>query len=242
MFGSLRNLGNFDFINNERPKNNYLVEVLINDNNGHFWENISVANHFVENDHKYYSLHHGSEYKVKMTNNTGNRVNALLKIDGVRMGKWRVDPYSDVIIERPADNQRKFTFVKENSWEASSGNVIRGSDDNGLIEVTFVPEFKISVYSDGPEFGPQRSISFKNNCTMSRNNSYSAGATVLGNDSTQSFGSASNIHEDQNKKEIRRIRLVVSNERKPYTSLRSKNECFDDPIPPKLTGSRMSDL
>lgn len=222
MFGSLRN-ANF--------KNDYTIEIITG--NQGFWDSSEKIDHFNNEGHTYYSLHHGDEYKVKITNNTNDRVNALLKIDGVVMGKWRVGPYSDVIIERPADNQRKFTFVKENSWEAEQGSVIRGSDTNGLVEVTFIPELKTTVYADGKEnffesrglFSAPSSNCFSNNWT---NKSYSAGATVLGEGSAQTFGSASSIYEDQNRKVTRRVRLVVKNN--SFTSIRSR----DDPIPPKF--------
>lgn len=228
------------------PRDDYMIEILTNGlyPDG-FWEESETVDHFVNNGHTYYSLHHGSEYKVKMTNNTNKKVNAMLRIDGVRMGKWRIDPYSDIIIERPANNQRKFTFVEENSWEASSGNVLRGNNENGLVEVTFIPELNTSTYFNDSipmrrQFG-QMTNSFSNSFSnKSINESYSAGATVLGDDSSQSFGSASQIYEDHAKKVTRRVRLVVSNKRKPFVSIRSKSECYDDPIPPKLPRLPMS--
>lgn len=229
IFGSLH-------LDDEISKNNYLIEILATNNHGLFSNNHDSVTSFSDNGHKYYSLHHGSEYKVKMTNNTINRVNALLKIDGVQMGKWRIDPFSDIIIERPADNQRKFTFVKETSWEAISGDVIRGDSNNGLIEVTFIPELRMRA-SFYPPTNSLISNSFSSNSYSS--SAYSAGATVLGEDSRQSFGlcpkgSATNIYEDHTQKVTRRVRLVVSDRKKPFASIRSHSINYDDPIPPKI--------
>jgi len=255
-------------------QNDYMIDILRGGNNFNFWGNdIDKVDHFTDNGHTYYSLAHGSEYKVKMTNNTSQKVNALLKIDGVLMGKWRIDPFTSVIIERPVDNQRKFTFVDENSWEARDGNVVRGIDENGLIEVTFFPELKSSFYfdpfksSDTLEYRFDRYHNLHNdkydntlvdrnpykkqygNTLVDRNpckkgdssdnfisftNSYSAGATVLGDDSRQSFGQASKIHEDHARKVTKRLRLVISDRRKPFISIRSGSETMDDPVPPRF--------
>jgi hypothetical protein len=245
---------------NAVKQNDYMIEILRGGNSFNFWgNNIDKVDHFTDNGHTYYSLAHGSEYKVKMTNNTFQKVNALLKIDGVLMGKWRIDPFTSVIIERPVDNQRKFTFVDENSWEARDGNVVRGINENGLVEVTFFPELKSSFYSDTFKRSDTLEYRFNryhnlhkeeyDNTLVDRNpykkedssdnfisftNSYSAGATVLGDDSWQSFGQASKIHEDHARKVTKRLRLVISNRRKPFISIRSGSEIRDDPVPPRF--------
>jgi hypothetical protein len=99
------------------------------------------ASTFRKNGHAYYRLRHGDGYAIKMFNETNQHVNALLKIDSDTMGKWRIRPYSSIIIERPTHNPRKFTFVKEFSSEALEGGVRQGKNSgaNGLVEVTFIP-------------------------------------------------------------------------------------------------------
>lgn len=101
---------------------------------------------FSRDGHTYYALSHNTEYKVRLCNNTNNRVNATLKIDGTNMGIWRLKPYSNIVVERPIHNSRKFTFVKESSWQASMGGISAGEFNNGLVEVTFVPEIQSTVY------------------------------------------------------------------------------------------------
>lgn len=103
---------------------------------------------FTKDGHTYYALPHNSSYKVRMTNNTDRRANATLKIDGENMGTWRLDAYSDVTVERPSHNNRKFTFVRETSWQAKMGGVAKGVSENGLVEVTFIPEIKSSFFDD----------------------------------------------------------------------------------------------
>jgi hypothetical protein len=103
--------------------------------------NTTKASSFRKDGHVYYRLRHGDEYKIRMMNNTGEHVNAMIKIDSDTMGKWRIAPYQSVTIERPAHNSRKFTFVKEASDAAREGGVRQGSESsaNGLVEVTFIP-------------------------------------------------------------------------------------------------------
>jgi hypothetical protein len=37
------------------------------------------------------------------------------------MGIWRIDAHDSILLERPSKSSRKFTFVKENSWQATQG-------------------------------------------------------------------------------------------------------------------------
>jgi len=192
-----------------------------------------------KNGHTYYAVPHRSEYRVKMHNNTKYRVNATLVVDGEEMGRWRIEPYTDITIERPSHSQRKFTFVSETSSEAVMGGVDTGNCMNGLIEVTFVPEIVCNKNVWGHmkrTLGVPMTNSamtrncFNESCTSAN---YSAGATVLGDNSEQNFGTASNIIEDYSRKVTKRIRLVVDESNKPYCSIKNR----DDPIPPPLNRS-----
>ena len=109
----------------------YVVKIESNESN---------IDNFIKNGHKYCALLHNTSYKVIMTNNTDLRANAILRIDGEIMGKWRLNAYSDIIIERPTHNNRKFTFVQEDSWEGKMGGIKQGDNMNGIVEVTFIPE------------------------------------------------------------------------------------------------------
>jgi hypothetical protein len=115
----------------------YVVRIVSNE---------SDIDNFTENGHKYCALSHNIPYKVKMTNNTDLRANAILRIDGEIMGKWRLNAYSDIIVERPTHNNRKFIFVREDSWEGGMGGIKKGDNMNGVVEVTFIPETR--TYDD----------------------------------------------------------------------------------------------
>jgi len=204
--------------------------------------------------YKYYTIPHNSEYKIKLGNNTETRVDAILKIDGSTMGTWRIEAYSEIVVDRPTYNNRKFTFVREASWQGDMGGVTRGNTNNGLVEVTFIPElivyrrneFDGSAYapasaratgagSGTPTFNEARGLA-------ATNQSYSVGGTVLGADSSQRFSRAPFMVRDYSRQVVRRVRLVVDEQirrRRPYVSIREPGynddgSLFDDPIPPQL--------
>ncbi|VBB18797.1 hypothetical protein YASMINEVIRUS_1329 [Yasminevirus sp. GU-2018] len=236
-------------------------------------ENVNEYRSFTENGHTYYSVPHNKEYAVRMINNSDLRVNATLKIDGEVMGVWRINQYADVIIERPSHSNRKFTFVKESSWQAGMGGVKQGDVKNGLVEVTFTPEKRTLVYNDFES--PYINSSFSDSLSMGANRgsfgaqlesqgfsgsrklfsdsasshrestnqmfnsaprvNYSAGATVLGDDSSQRFGTASHMIEDTTRSVTKRVRIVVAENRKPYTSIKKPSvDVYDDPVPPPI--------
>jgi len=212
---------------------------------------------FQNGPHTYYRLKHGEEYRVKMSNNTADHINALLKIDSDVMGKWRLGPYSSAVIERPAHNSRKFVFVSEDSTEAKSSGVRQGaeSDLNGLIEVTFIPlksnctrlcARSPMVWSNSNNAVPYSnsansakafdSLNLSNSSNLesqsfSRSNAaqstYSAGATVLGGDSNQKFDTASEMEEDRARATKKMVRIVIDN-RGPYTSIRERDRNSHD--------------
>jgi len=216
---------------------------------------------------RYYILPHNKEYAVRMINNSDLRVNAILKIDGEKMGKWRINAFSEILIERPTHNNRKFTFVRDNSWQADMAGVKSGSSRNGLVEVTFIPEkrtftFAKNTNSDFDMIDEMDSMYINNMNEMKLGKShlqsfispinnreslssyaqsnnintsnFSAGATVLGDDSSQKFTDATYINEDMDNAITRRVRLVVSEDRKPYVSIKKTTIESDDPVPPPI--------
>jgi hypothetical protein len=180
----------------------------------------------MKNGHKYYPLPNGAEYIVRLNNNTDKRCNVILSIDGKEMGKWRINAYSGVSLERPTNSPRKFTFFREKSREAKMGGVKAGSYKNGLIEAKFIPESVSRFFNDRVmcdnlnndcEFGPRYSGTENINQSFgigsiradSERNSYSSGATVLGRGSSQRFNDASYMKEDKKHSVTKTIRLVV---------------------------------
>jgi hypothetical protein len=93
------------------------------------------------NGHNYYALKHKSEYSLKLTNNHNTRCDVDVKIDGEIVGSWRMESFSTIEIERPSHINRKFTFLQENSSDAKNAGIFSGKSKNGLITITFKPEY-----------------------------------------------------------------------------------------------------
>ena len=165
-------------------------------------------------------MSHEEEYKIQIKNQSNRRSDVELFVDGSPVGTWRLNPYQTATLERPADVQRRFTFVKKESQE---GGLLGGKkSDLGLITAVCKPEKQVlrkrlatasaSSVSDGLEKISSR-----------REESISAGGTVLGEHSDQEFGTASSIrYAPENEWATLHLRLVHGEPLK-YQSLQ-KNE------------------
>lgn len=199
-----------------------------------------------------------------MYNMTSLKTNAELWIDGKKMGKWRIEPKSDIVVERPEYNNRKFTFVKETSWEGAMGKLKINDFENGLIEVKFIPEHNFNLVGYNKSIrsnimsndssvkfgnmysaydlsnGPHRQMRNFSSDNSSQSQSLSGGGTILGDDSFQKFRKADYINEDVHNTVIKRVRLVVNNNiKKPYAPLEEQRYMWrrDGRIPPRINYS-----
>ncbi len=91
----------------------------------------------------YYAMADRTEYTLKLTNDLAVRTDAHVWINGEHVGVWRINPYSTITIERPANVSRRFTLFKEGTRAAMDAGIIPGSSDNGLIKIVFKPEAKV---------------------------------------------------------------------------------------------------
>lgn len=108
---------------------------------------VSVSNSTIKyvDSHKYYALRHEDEYKIILKNDNTTQCDANVWVDGTLVGVWRLKPYSSAQIERPANENRKFTFFKENSKSAQSVGIVAGASQNGVIKVVFKPELRVNT-------------------------------------------------------------------------------------------------
>lgn len=103
--------------------------------------------------YNYVSLPNYSLYKIQLTNNRDTRCDAEVKIDGVSVGTWRVPSFDSIIIERPANINRRFVFFRQDSYVAKKAGIEKKSPYNGLISVTFKPELKMNYpYNEGDDY------------------------------------------------------------------------------------------
>ena len=211
------------------------------------------------NDHSYAALKHETEYKIKLQNDGGLRTDVTLTIDGESVGKFRLDPYSSFVLERPQGAPRKFTFMKETSSEAREAGVVAKSSENGVVKAVFVPEKQ-------PEFMYETAARISTNSLPKRSRnksggiaqhcfresagdcddgddgghckkmsmSLSSGATVLGGKSDQTFRTVGPITEyDHSKTTTLFVRMVVDEDKK-YVSLKSVATPSSNTLPPRV--------
>jgi hypothetical protein len=87
-------------------------------------------------------LPHGRQYTVRLGNHDhGRRCDAEVTIDGKCVGVFRLGVGETMTLERPADDDGRFTFYRADTAEAAqAGAASVGSADRGLVQVRFRPE------------------------------------------------------------------------------------------------------
>lgn len=175
----------------------------------------------------YVALHSGSEYSLRLTNDRNTDAMAEIFIEGDKVGTWLIPAKDSIIIDRPINVARKFTFFKETNYRAISAGVIPGNEFNGVIKAIFYPkkEYGRVIAMSGPlspsrrfqnnfslstasqpaltSFAPQnttlspRSLRPFSEKTITSTSNYSSGATVLGSHSHQTFGEARRFSDDE---------------------------------------------
>ena len=154
-----------------------------------------------------FKLSHGTEYKVMLTNSHSScQANAKVYIDGKRMGHFRLKTNSNIIIERPDDDQkaRKLTFFSINSEEGRAGGLVRSSE-LGKIKVEIQKERDPQVFFDSwsDDSGWFAEADWAGGAVPKRGRLYAqcmtdsvdgdVGGTALGRASKQKFYTASHI-------------------------------------------------
>jgi hypothetical protein len=173
---------------------------------------ISKVPHSLSN---YYAMQHNTEYKLKLSNTHNANVDAHVSIDGESVGIWRLDPHGKVTIERPSNVARKFTLLREGTVDAVKGGIVTGSNDNGVVKVTFKPEFESIVHwFDDPLIRTKNSLSYTNNdygtMNLQSSNYFDNAGTTLGNRSNQQFNKVEPLKEiDQSNVTTIYARLIV---------------------------------
>ena len=88
----------------------------------------------------YVEITHGQQYSLSMRNFDSLPCDAKVVIGDVHIGTWRIRGNRSIIIERPVNDQGRFTFYKVGSSEAEKIGATPGASRNRLITVTFTPE------------------------------------------------------------------------------------------------------
>lgn len=193
----------------------------------------------------YFTIPHMSEYQIKLTNNRPMRCDVQVFIDGESVGIWRVNAYSNIVIQRPANINRKFVFVAEKVYDPILKKLVHNKFQNGLITVIFKPEFptpcpySTDAYFVTPTFYNPGEYSWSNALqepdttyiastgdvmqstkSILDNSLYENGATILGGGTDQYFTVTTPIAKyDQKNTTTINLRLIPSI-RQPYMTVK----------------------
>ncbi len=174
----------------------------------------------------YVTLPNNTEYSIQLCNNRDTGCDVYVKIDGQKIGGWKISPNSCITIERPGDDAHRFTFFRETSPEAIGANINIGSFNNGLVEATFYPQRRLYRYNEPvPTLLPQM--------RASQSLGAQSGVTLMGRESYQQFTLGQPLHPDEidwsNVTTIY-VRLIAQREQPQYYRYRPRS----NPIPPRI--------
>ena len=90
--------------------------------------------------HNYVALENNTEYKIKLVNDRSTDAMAEVYVEGDSVGTWLLPAKNSIIIDRPANIARKFTFFDETDNRARGAGVVPGEIFNGVVRVVFYPK------------------------------------------------------------------------------------------------------
>jgi len=128
-------------------------------------------------------------YSLRLINyHDALKCDAVVKIDGELIGRYRIEPFSIIQIKRPAKEDKSFIFRKINDIDSLKFIDKRKKESLGFVEVEFIPE-KLVI--------PCLSLDL-----------FKCGYTDYGKESGQKFVPAESIDPDESKSIIIKARLV----------------------------------
>lgn len=173
----------------------------------------------------YVYMDHKQQYSLRIKNCGDKRADCTIRIDGKKIGIFRIDSREEYTIERSIHDSGKLTFFKLNSKEAAVAELNLVTKDNlGLIEAEFVPETKYSYRKS------KVSSQFKGLATFGVTN-LSCGGTGLTGKSKQEFYNAEDIDLDRGSAVVIYLRLVCNEDNSVRPLLENrKSTSFPTPI------------
>lgn len=154
----------------------------------------------------YVQLNHNQIYSIKLKNQGSTDCDANVFVDGDSVGTFRINKFSSVILERPCDIGRKFTFYRLDSEEADIAelNAVDLSD-LGLISVVFTPAKKTLIRDTN-----MKSLNYGRLARSSMALNANAGGTGLSERSDQTFVGVRPLDYDYTLQTTINIRLIAA--------------------------------
>jgi len=110
-------------------------EILKNDYSINLITDQKMVKKTYRSGYYYYFLPTTSNYQLKLTNNNQSRCDAHVYLGSIKLGIYRIQPYTSVTI-----SSNKLVFNRENSFVQGKYNIACNAADQGLIKVIFKPE------------------------------------------------------------------------------------------------------
>lgn len=202
----------------------------------------------IKNNSVYFAMPDLTEYTIILSNGNATKCDVTVYIDNTIVGTWRINPSSNIGIERPANIPKKFVLVKEGTNTAYQAG-IGTYDTNGLIKAVFRPEKykRVSKPSNKqPSASTRQNYSMRpqteartNNLMMQSSNNLQPAGTGLGDYSNQKFSTGSGLTDiDYSNVTTINVRLVVDDSLNTsnITSVRnySDYQYYYNNVPPKI--------
>lgn len=197
----------------------------------------------------YIAIPDGTEYGLKLINDHFASCDAEVHIDNQTVGTFRIKAKSSWVVERPANEARKFTFVKETTKRAESAGIQAKDHDNGLVSVTFRPEremvIRLNESKRSPEYEEEECCALgfglfgdddEGSKAKGKHRGAASGATLLGESSAQKFRDADPIREydDAYTRKIV-FRLIVLEPETKEIGIKAFYKCKKElPVPPRV--------
>lgn len=194
-----------------------------------------------ERDSGHAVLSHGQQYTLRLENKWHDRsCDAEVTIDGKAMGGFRVGPHESIVIERPPNEQGKFTFYRSASEQAAvSGVDAVASDSRGLISVKFRLEVRREAVHKvrpmrmfrgavGVEYTSARCLNSEGDQASMK--SLDSGITGLSGHSDQQFVTVANLNYDPLEEVTVHIRLVCGDNVRPLTAVTAMSNVVPAPV------------
>ncbi len=94
-----------------------------------------------EEENAYVKMRHGQRYDITIASGFNVKSDAVVYIDGKEVGIYRLEAYGSIRLERPLNDNGRFTFYRKNSNEFKKSRLNEvPSNDLGLISVHIYPE------------------------------------------------------------------------------------------------------
>lgn len=143
-------------------------------------------------------LSDGQNYSLRLINyNEELRCDAVIKIDGQSVGRFRVEAFSSITIKRSTEMDKSFVFKTLSDLDRLKFINKNKKDLLGLVEVQFIPEESHLIHDDL--------------VTLKCEFKFLDGVTDYGTQSGQTFKEVEQIQLDYNNSVIVSAKLVSEN-------------------------------